>query len=324
MSTSKTTTTAPKPALDPVLAELGLAPGATGATRTFPTTSNTYKVGSIEYTVFNYDPFDPASEQLYVETRILRIIVSALIEGKPVALLGEQGSGKTEIARAVLSRFDIHKFFQQEFGGMVSGDQLDGTFVMVGGETKHLPTEHLKAVRLASEGHRIGYLQDELNRASMFAVNKLLRLYAKPYEYVSDLNEVLKVAPTNLLTIATLNVGFGFTGTNKVDVAVANRYRAIKLMPAPGEIVTKVIEERYPHIDPGAIKQIVRVYDASRKSEDSYKLGMRDVQDLAAAMSYGATLVDAVEVIIGGAAHLQGLPHEAVEAVIATAKSVAK
>jgi MoxR-like ATPase len=291
---------------------------------TAPAALEKLTVQNREYTVLPYDPTNPNTQFLYIESRVLSLIGGMLRSGQPVALLGETGSAKTELARALMRRIKIDAFYQMEFGGVVSGDQLDGTFVLTNGSTVHYPSEHLKAVRLAADGKRIGYVQDELNRGSAFGLNKLLRLYAQ-WEYVSDLDGVLKVDPHNLLTIATLNVGFGFTGTTRVDTAIANRYRAVKLESPPAEILARIITERFSGIDQDVVRGIVKIYTASRSTEDSYRLGVRDAIGLAEGVMHGGCdLVSAVELLIGGAATLNGLPDEAVEALITTAKSVSK
>jgi hypothetical protein len=277
------------------------------------------------YTRLPYDPNLTDTHHLYVPTRTLKIIGGMLSIGQPVAVLGESGAAKTELARAIMNRAKIDVFHQMEFGGITSGDQLDGMFTFEGNETKHYPSEHLKAVRSAAAGLRVGYVQDELNRGSQFGLNKLLRLYATPYEYVSDIDGVLRVKPKDLLTIATLNVGFGYTGTNKVDIAIANRYRAVRLEPPPIEILSRILEERFVGIDPDAVKGIGKIYQASRASEDAYRLGVRDAIGLAQVIVHcGLDLIDAVEELLSGSAQLHGLPEEAVESVIATAKSVGK
>lgn len=293
-------------------------------TQAAPAALEKLTVQNREYTKLPYDPSDPETRFLYIESRVLSLIGGMLRSGQPVALLGETGSAKTELARALMTRIKTDAFYQMEFGGVVSGDQLDGTFVLTNGSTTHYPSEHLKAVRDAAAGKRVGYVQDELNRGSAFGLNKLLRLYAQ-WEYVSDLDGVLKISPQNLLTIATLNVGFGFTGTTRVDAAIANRYRAIKLESPPAEILSRVLNERFPGIDADAVKGIAKIYTASRSTEDSYRLGVRDALGVAeGVMNGGCDLVSAVELLLGGAATLNGLPDEAVEALITTAKSVAK
>lgn len=281
------------------------------------------QVGAKTYSELPYDPKDPNTEKLYVEKRVLSMLGGFLRKGSPVALTGGTGTAKTELARAVMNRVKADVIHQMEFGGITSGDQLDGMFILENGETKHLPSEHLKAVRAAAAGARVGYVQDELNRGSAFGINKLLRLYAKPYEYVSDIDGVLQVPRENLITVATLNVGFGFTGTTKVDAAVANRYRAIKLELPPAQILGRILQERFDGIDTDAVNAICKIYEASQNSDDSYQLNVRDAIGIAEGIQYSSVdLVEAIEILVGGSAALNGLPEEAVEGVITTAKSV--
>lgn len=279
--------------------------------------------GSTLYTGLYADPYDATSDLLYVENLKLQIAVTYLKQGTPVAFLGESGSGKTEIARAIMARINTDRFYQMEFGGIVSGDMLDGIFTLQGAETVHLPTEHLKAVRDAAAGLKVGYVLDELNRASPSGINKLLRLYGQS-EYVSDIDGVLKINKRNLLSIATLNIGFGFTGTSRVDGALVTRFKAIKLSSPHPDILSRVLVERYPSIDAKDVKAICAIYKASRENSKSYQLGVRDALGLAELAAAGIRLIDAVETVIGGAAKLMSLNDETVDAVIAVAKSVVK
>lgn len=75
-------------------------------------------------------------QSLYFDDIKLRLIAGLLKAGRPVALIGEPGSGKSELGRAILHKaLEAHEkanpgavthFHQQEFAGIVSGDMLDG------------------------------------------------------------------------------------------------------------------------------------------------------------------------------------------------------
>ena len=306
----------------------------TAPVETLPSASTTsaktpaIKVGNVTYLAIPVDPSDPASKVLYIEEIRAKLIVSFMKRGTPVAILGEAGSGKTELARALMKRLKPDEFYQMEFGAITSGDQLDGDMILEAGptgtKTTHVPSEHLKAVRSAHAGKKVGYVLDELNRASMFGINKMLRLYAQ-WEYVSNLDGVFNIKPENLVSVATLNVGFGFSGTNKVDKAVADRFRCIRLAPPPAEILSRILNERFPGINADAVKGIVKIFNASRQSSDGYALGVRDALGLAEGVHYaGIDLIQAVEILVDGSAYLEGVPQEATEALIATAKSAVK
>jgi MoxR-like ATPase len=283
----------------------------------------TLEVGDRVYSQFKFDPINPNSKTLYAETRDLMAIMGNLLDGAAVALMGESGVMKTTLARSIMLRLQPDSLRMMEFGGVTDPSLLEGTTVVVNGDTLHRPTEHLLAVREAAAGLRVGYIQDELNRAVSMAVNKLLRLYEEPYEYVSDEDGILRVPRDNLLTIATLNIGFGFSGTHRIDTAIAQRYTGITIDAPPKEILSRIVEEAFPEIAASATHAICRIYEASRSSDDAYQLTVRDALRVARTHTRAQlSLIDSVEVIVRAAARMENLPEEAVESVIATAKSV--
>lgn len=186
-----------------------------------------------------------------------------------------------------------------------------------GGKLEIIPSEHLKAVRAAAAGHKVGYVLDEVNRGSPQGVNKLLRQYAQ-WEYSSDLDGILRFDPVNLMSIATLNVGFGFSGTSRMDAALIDRFYPILLTPPPANVLADILADRYGStLDARPKAGIVNAYEKSRASEDSYKLGVRDAIRIADGVVYGGmTLREAVEILVGGSVMMNGMGEEATESLI--------
>lgn len=282
-------------------------------------TASTASTASVHYSTILTDK----GTTLYVPTRELKLIVGLLKQGRPVALIGEPGSGKTDLARAIVRAAKVDHFHQQEFGGIVSGDLLDGERTLDSdGKLTIIPSEHLKAVRAASKGERVGYVLDELNRGTPQGLNKLLRQYSHN-EYSSDIDGILSYNPKNLLSIATLNVGFGFTGTSRMDAALIDRFYPVRLSAPERDIASKILDDRFGTALPAKAKDgILKVYSASRKKEDVYRMGVRDVLRTADGIVHGEmSLVEAIEVLVGGTAAMGGFSEESVEALITVAKS---
>jgi midasin (ATPase involved in ribosome maturation) len=263
----------------------------------------------------------PEGRTLYVETEVLKAIAELFKIGRPIALLGEPGTGKTDLARAImalaLSGGRISKIFSQEYGGIVSGDLLDGERTLdLDGRITIIPSQWLQAVREASKGHAVGLINDEHNRGTPQGLNKQMRSLSH-HEYVSDLDGILTWNPQHLLMISTLNVGFSFSGTSKVDQALGDRFYPFVLQAPPQEIVEKILDDRYPSMDAKDKKGVLNAYSASRRSEDSYKLTVRDVIKITDGVVYGGmNLKNSVSRLIGGMVMLNGMSEEAVESLV--------
>lgn len=282
-----------------------------------------------------------SGQTLYFPQRLVNIIINLVQRGRAIALIGEPGSGKTDLAVSVMhilkQKGYFQDYYQMEYGGIVGGDQLDGERSLTNGETRLIPSQWLLAVRAAAEGKRVGVIHDEHNRASPSGVNKQLSAFAQ-FRYTGDIDGVLTWEPDKLQHISTLNVGFEFSGTSAVDQALADRMFPILIPPAPREIVEKILEERYAYTDSdGSVKSyltnmqlrnIANLYERSQKSsteEESYRLGIRDVLRLADGVAFGdLSLKDAVEVFVGGMAILKQLPEESMQAIYTAVAAIEK
>lgn len=264
----------------------------------------------------------PEGRILYMEEERYNLTKSLLKAGEDVALIGPPGSGKTDFGRAVLHQAlnanVLKHVFQMEYGGITSGDLLDGERTLdADGKLAVIASQWLVAVRHAAAGTPVGIVHDEHNRATPTGVNKQLRAFSHK-EYVCDADgKVYKWEPKNLMNISTLNVGFGFTGTSKVDDAFADRFHAIQLELPPAEIVERILTDRYPTLDNATRRGVIRAYTASQTDDESYQLGVRDVLKITNGVVYGGLkLRESVHILIGGAVALRNMPEESVEAII--------
>jgi len=269
----------------------------------------------------------PEGRKLYIETEVLKAAVELYKVGRNIALLGEPGAGKTDLARAIMhmahTTGHIKAIYSMEYGGVVSGDLLDGERTLdENGRLTLLPSQWLQAVRHASTGVPVGLINDEHNRGTQQGLNKQMRSFSHQ-EYVSDLDGILTWKREHLLTISTLNVGYQFGGTSKVDVALADRFFPFILETPPAPIIENILNDRYPGLDASVIKGVIQAYSSSRKSEDAYKLTVRDVLKVTDGVTIGKlSLKNSVQRLIGGMVKLNGLPEESVESLITAISAV--
>ena len=136
-----------------------------------------------------------------------------------VLLTGPAGCGKTELARhgAATSK---GPFFQ--FSMPLYREPLDlfGEKHVADGKTFFLPSRFIQAV----ETPNAIILADEINRVTPLLANGLLPLLDHRKEvFVEGLNRIVKVAE-NVTFFATANIGVQFTGTFRIDEALASRF----------------------------------------------------------------------------------------------------
>jgi hypothetical protein len=269
----------------------------------------------------------PEGRKLYIETELLKAAFELFKAGRNIAFLGEPGVAKTDLARAMmamaLTAGRIKAIYSQEYGGIVSGDLLDGERTLDdNGKLTIIPSQWLQAVRHAATGEAVGIINDEHNRGTPQGINKQLRSFSHQ-EYSSDLDGLLTWTPDNLLTISTLNVGFNFSGTSRVDQALGDRFYPLIIEPPPAPIVDTILNDRYPGIDEKVKKGVLTAYTSSRNSEDAYKLTVRDVLKVTDGVLIGGmSLKNSVQRLIGGMVRLNGMPEESVESLVTAMSAV--
>lgn len=264
-------------------------------------------------------------QTLYVEKKTFDLVYGLLEkEGSHIVLFGERGTAKTEFAGAVFAKIGI-PVFQSEFGAISSGEQLDGERTIDdNGKLTNVPTQLLLAIQSAALGVPVGLLADELNRVqSAAAANKLLRLFAQG-EYVTDLHGVLKIAPGNLKTIATMNIGYH--GTVRLNEALLDRFDPIEMRAIGGEVLAKMLSERFPTIDKKIVTKVVSLVDKTRSAamsdEDIVGLSTRDAIRILRGVRIGFSPVEAIAELIGGQLRVLSASEAVVEGLVAQAKAM--
>lgn len=268
-----------------------------------------------------------AGQVLYVDTKVYDLMNNLLDQNANLFLAGPAGVAKTELADAIFRERGLAPHvYQMETGAISSGDQLDGERTLdTDGKLTVIPSELLKAAKVAATGVKVGMILDELNRVgSAGAVNKLLRLYSGQRQYSSDLDGILTVGD-NMATIATANVGYH--GTVRLNEALLDRFDPIEMAPISGKVLIAMLEERFPSVAIGDITKVASFSDSVFKAwekdpdGDLRPISTRDAQRIVRGIAAGLTPTEAVTKLVGGQLAIQQRPAESIEALVTQAKA---
>ena len=142
---------------------------------------------------------------------------------RKVLLTGDAGTGKTSSARNYAAKRGL-PFITIECTQQIDQSITQGRFVPtgVGNATKWVYSQLATAIQQPSV-----ILLNELTRMNPKAASLFLRLLQENELLIEPLNEVIKVHPECLI-IADQNTGSGYTGTQRQDQALVDRFN-IKL-----------------------------------------------------------------------------------------------
>jgi MoxR-like ATPase len=138
---------------------------------------------------------------------------------RKVLLTGDAGTGKTSSARNYAAKRNL-PFITIECTQQIDQSITQGRFVPtgVGNSTKWVYSQLATAVQQPSV-----ILLNELTRMNPKAASLFLRLLQENELLIEPLNEVIKVHPECLI-IADQNTGSGYTGTQRQDQALVDRF----------------------------------------------------------------------------------------------------
>lgn len=138
---------------------------------------------------------------------------------RKVLLTGDAGTGKTSSARNYAAKRNL-PFVTIECTQQIDQSITQGRFVPtgVGNSTKWVYSQLATAIQQPSV-----ILLNELTRMNPKAASLFLRLLQENELLIEPLNEVIKVHP-ECLVIADQNTGSGYTGTQRQDQALVDRF----------------------------------------------------------------------------------------------------
>lgn len=259
-----------------------------------------------------------------VEVGVYKVLERNIRKGTNTLILGQTGVGKTELVNNVAKRLSL-PITMFDMGTMSDPIMsLVGTHVIKveDGHTfsRFVPSRFSQAIQKPGI-----ILMDELSRASATANNLLFPCTdfrrELSMEYCFDNCTPIKVNK-NCVFIATANVGSQYTGTNKLDRALLDRFMLLEVDPLTVAEVKKVISNQYPSIDLVKLARIVDCFKAINDAHDTYSisfnLSIRHLKMVAELVVDGFTVYDSFYALCKGIGGKDGL--KALELILGQTK----
>jgi MoxR-like ATPase len=210
---------------------------------------------------------------------------------------GPTGAGKTEGMKEAAKENNL-PLYKVDCASITTADKWVGHKEVDEKGTHYVLSEHLRWV--SADGCEPGIvLYDELTRLHPSLLNILIPLLDGSQSiWVPELGINVNVHPDTLFA-ATANIGAGYSGTYRLDDAIAGRfgYRIEQAFPPVPEEV-KVLVSR-TGIDDGKAKTLVDIAQQTRNkvasSDISFPISTRNLLDTANLVASGMSIVEAAD-----------------------------
>ncbi len=248
----------------------------------------------------------------YAEKGIYSLLKRNIKTNTNTLLLGPTSVGKTELVNAVANELDCNITIF-DMGTMVDPIMgLVGTHIM--SVKDGLTNSVFKTSRFVDAIQQPGIiLLDELSRASAIANNLLFPCLdfrrELAMEYSFNDNDPIKIHP-ECCFIATANLGSQYTGTHKLDKALADRFMIIEVEELGREATTAALETYIEtslvknQIDDLKLNKIIDTYLAINKDHKEFKisfnLSLRHAKNIVSLVNDGFTIYDSFYTICKG------------------------
>lgn len=251
-------------------------------------------------------------DKFIVKTGLYKLLKRNVERNVNTMLLGETGSGKTELVYYLskslglpITIFDMSTMsdpIMSLIGNHVI-KTIDGRQ-----ESLFVPSRFSQVIQKPGV-----ILLDELSRASMGAANILFPCLdfrrELPMEYCFDDCEPIKVHP-ECVFFATANVGSDYSGTNKIDRALLDRFLTIETENLTEESIRKVLQGKYK-IENDIFDKMLSAYLSLRKMHGDFSctftLSFRHLKQICTLVEDGFTLYDSYYSICKGIASERGV-----------------
>lgn len=239
-------------------------------------------------------------------------------------IIGPTGLGKTDIVVNIaevlglpITIFDMGTMTDPIMG-------LVGTHVIEVKDGKTYST--FKKSRFSEVIQKPGIvLLDEVNRAASSANNLLFPCLdfrrELPMEYAFGDTSAVKIHP-KCVFFGTANMGSQYTGTHKLDKALADRFMIIAVDALKDSQINETLVVTHPLLTTNQRDKIVNIYSKINKEHDDFKIGfnlsIRHIKNVATLVQNKFTIYDAYFAICKGLGGVDGV--KAVESILNTGK----
>lgn len=261
-----------------------------------PTGANLKRTIAAKYPV-------PTREDIgfHIDPEMWYLLVRNVLRGENIMLVGDTGTGKTEIVKHLAKALGKELFIQD------MGTVQDAQSALLGVHTLNKDGQsEFKTAPFVSHIQSGGIvLLDELSRAPLAANNILFpcldnRRYL-PVDIAHDeKDQKIEVNPDTVF-IATANIGSEYSGTNALDRALLDRFFPIETQYPKEKDEVKILMIR-TGIEEKPAKAIVKVANEVRKQykdqELSTSISVRHTLQTASLVVDGFDLVNAIECVV--------------------------
>ena len=270
------------------------------------------------------DGFITLNGHFKVHRGTYKILYRNIRKGENTLLLGPTGYGKTELVyhmanhlKVPLTIFDM-------------GTMTDPIMGLVGTNTIQVEegatvSKFVKS-RFSEVIQKPGIvLLDELSRASIQANNLLFPCldYRRELnmEYAFNDTAAIKIHP-ECVFFATANIGSQYSGTNKMDRALLDRFVLLEMDTLSQSQMLDILKFSYPTIAYPDLTTLVSIYEKINAANEAYTisfgLSFRHLKVLAAFVQDGFTIYDAYYTLCKGLAGKEGL--KSIESILSDHK----
>ncbi len=209
----------------------------------------------------------------------------------PVNILtsGNQGCGKSSLVRqfAAIYQRPMATF---QVGLLLESGQLFGQTRLRDGETYYREFLFPKAIQTPKCVIHL----EEINRSeNPHALNELFSVLSEDRSIWVDELGFVEVAP-GVMFFATMNEGGEFSGTDKLDAALRDRFYCIHLEYLPTEVEKEVLVRKTGLNDETANKILMIVNKIRKNEESGISISIRHSLMIAELVSLGASLREAL------------------------------